>query len=156
MRFPTEFKLVKQPPKSKLCGAAVCAMALCKTLEEVMEEIDWRELSHTGGIAKYLGRYHISLGWWAHWQQSHTNESFLNEKFKITVSPKDRPAILAVTSAVFDDADHWVFWDGRKILDPSVEQEKYTVLEIHFLTYWPDIDLEGERGDWFHSYQSKE
>lgn len=149
MKMP-QFRLVKQPLKSRLCGAAVCAIALGKSLEEVLSEVDWRSLTHTGGIVSYLGRYCISMGWWIGWEQHHTNESFRGTCLKLEGSASGRPAILAVRSAIFKDADHWVFWDGKQILDPSIEQTTYHLLEIHFLTYWPDKPacISGLPEDW--------
>lgn len=62
MNKPETFQLVLQPPRSFVCGAAVCAMALGKTLDQVLEETDWRKLTHLSGIAQYLAAHNVTTG----------------------------------------------------------------------------------------------
>lgn len=130
MDMPKGFQLVKQPAGSLVCGAAVCAMAVGKTLEHVLEECDWRELTYMGGVAAYLGRHGVSMGTWVQ------NTGRFPETIELAIDPEYRPAILSVRSATYEDGYHWVFWTGKEILDPSVnEQEEYTVCDVAFLTY---------------------
>jgi hypothetical protein len=132
MKPPDPFILTKQPPGSRLCGAAVCAMATAKTLEAVIAEVDWRALTHTCGIAEYLAKNGITLGLYFEAVRPADGE------FSAAVDPAGRAAILAVKSAVFERGEHWILWDGRRYLDPSIEQKEYHVLEAYFLHYWED------------------
>lgn len=134
MKMPEKFIRVEQPRGSKVCGAATCAMATGKTLEEVLSEIDWKSLSHVAGMACYLAMHGITMGFWF----GNLEDGFDKENHFV-VDPRGRPAVVAVTSNSFTNADHWVFWDGEKILDPSpFPVSEHEILEVHFLTYWQE------------------
>jgi hypothetical protein len=132
MRRPDPFTVVKQPSLSRVCGAAVCAMAVGKTLEQVLAEKDWRQLTHTCGIAEYLAKHGITMGLYFN------SVDPTKGTFSASVGPQGHPAILSVLSAVYDEAEHWIFWDGFKFMDSSVEQESYDIIETFFLHYWFD------------------
>jgi hypothetical protein len=153
-RMP-EFKTVKQPPGTSLCGAAVCAMAIGKTLDEVLAETDWRHLSYTSGLVRYLASYGISMGWYLMGDGTKYKPwSMGTHCFVLEASGRSRPAIVAVKSAVYEEADHWVFWDGEAIRDPSNEQDEYEVLEVHWLNYWPNPPPDAELPtDYHHAYK---
>lgn len=144
MEIPKTFRLIKQPEGSLVCGAAVCAIATGKSLDEVLGDCDWRTLTDMGGVALYLARHGITCGvWLEEWDgfpKSVTTE----------IDPAGRPAILSVDSATYENCQHWVFWDGMKILDPSPrEQEKYRVDRVYFLSYWNSPEyLEKLDPDW--------
>jgi hypothetical protein len=156
-RMP-EFRTVKQPPGTSLCGAAVCAMAVGLTIDEVLADADWRHLSYTSGVVRYLARYGISLGWYILGDGSKFKPwSIGNHTFSLEARGKGRPAIVAVKSAVYEEADHWVFWDGEQIRDTSVDQDEYEIIEIHFLNYWPNPPPDSELPtDYHHTYKPRE
>jgi hypothetical protein len=134
MKMPDKFERLIQPAGSPLCGTAVCAMALGKTIDEVLVETDWRILTYISGISGYLSKYGITVGLWMDRFDGFPNEG------TVSVHPNEHPAILAVKSHTYEDAEHWVFWDGKNILDPSLnhpnDESDYDILETHFLTYW--------------------
>jgi hypothetical protein len=143
-RMP-EFKTVKQPPGTSLCGAAVCAMAIGITLDEVLAETDWRHLSYTSGLVRYLASYGISMGWYLMGDGTKYKPWGMGtHTFVLEATGKGRPAIVAVKSSVYEEADHWVFWDGNELRDPSKDQDEYEVLEVHWLNYWPNPPPESE------------
>lgn len=133
MDIPLQFELVKQPERSKLCGIAVCAMATGKTLQQVWDEVgDWRKLTSIVGVATYLIQHGITMGFFVRDLPSGN----LLQRLKVDLRPDGHPAILMVKSASIRDGSHWVFWDGKQILDPSHRtQNSYEIMEAHFLTY---------------------
>jgi len=141
MTPPKEFRTVKQPAGSKLCGACVCAMATNLELDELLVQEDWRELMHTMGMARFLAKHDILMGTFLK-----CDEESWYDYYTFRMRTDGRPAIVAVKSAVTWEHDHWVFWDGMQFRDPSVEQEEYTVLEVYFLTYF-------EKADWIEQHQ---
>lgn len=131
MNMPEQFELIEQPPGSSICGACCCAMATGKSLGKVMGEVDFYDLTHIAGISKYLAGHMITVGLWL-------EHGEVGEDIQLTMDWNGRPAIVGVKSDR-DNVDHWVFWDGSKVLDPSSrKQDHYMVLDIWFLTYWPE------------------
>ena len=130
---PTEIKTVRQPPRSKLCGACVCAMATGKTLDQVLSEMDWRRFTETGGVAEYLARHDILFGF------------YLLGPLDIT-KPVQPPSghcamsICGVKSRLGGDRVHWVLWDGYRFHDPAGEEESYEIVDVFPLTYLQPMD----------------
>lgn len=126
-------------------------MAVGKSLAEVLSEHNWRYLTYTSGIAHYLSGHGITLGLWLPYYDK------FPASCSIDVDPKDRPAIVAVKSVNYKHADHWVFWDGKQMLDPAPEvQDTYKILEVHFLTYWAEPSWLPELDDaqWWEAVKS--
>lgn len=141
MKIPSQFSVVKQPPGSRVCGAACCAMAVGKSLDQILRDYDWRELTHTTGIAKVLADHGITMGLHL------TGDDCLNH-IRLSVDPAGHPAIVAVAGDMHPHVDHWVFWDGQQILDPNSHPlGEYRTLEVHYLSYW-------ERPEWIDDIDS--
>ena len=145
MKLP-EFKTVKQPELSRLCGAAVCAMATGVDLDEVLLEMSvhttgWPSLTH---VLTFLGRRGITVGINLNCGWGKTLRGDATLSFDLPL--EGRPCIMVVPSGR-DDTQHYVFWDGRVVRDPDRKKpaemplEAYVVLEVWPLVY-NDLSLE--------------
>jgi len=132
MQPPMEIKTIRQPPRSKLCGACVCAMATGKTLGQVLSEMDWRRFTETGGVAEYLARHDILFG------------SFLIGPLDIREPVKSEGyiamSICGVKSKLGGGRVHWVLWDGHRWHDPAGEEDEYEIVDVFPLTYLLPMD----------------
>lgn len=142
----SEWKTVKQPQGSKICGAAVAAMATGKTLWETLCEMkasycqsDGKQFYKTREVLKFIGGHGIFTG-----AVGIATDKFTlrwNEVFTLNICLAGRQAILVVPSTVFEGKSHFVFWDGRYVRDsnPSLPDttniEDYEIEEIIPLTY---------------------
>lgn len=139
-----EFTTVKQPPKSKLCGACMAAMAVGKTLDEVLEEItltpakDGRPFVRTRHLLAYLGCHGIICGLTASVRDGYL---FGDEEVDLHLEMKGWPMVLTVPSENIKNASHYIFWDGNYIRDPDpnkpelIKLREYKPIDIMPLTY---------------------
>lgn len=146
MKCPTEFTTVLQPTGSKLCGACVAAMAVGKTLDQVLREMDWRRLTRTCGVAEYLARHDVLMGVAPTWtgNADASAEEWSRDEYSLPIKVAGWPAVVGVKSLRYAGVAHWIFWDGAVFRDPSgVEQiERYEVTDIYPLTYFVEAERE--------------
>ena len=134
---PAKFERIVQPAGSLICGACVCAMAVGKSLDEVLQEWDWRRLTRTSGVVQFLAAHGIQAG------VSIVPDGV--EPFSFTFDPRGRPAIMSARSNTYENGEHFIFWDGEQVLDPSpgpIEGRQYSVFDAMFLTYIDDSQVE--------------
>jgi hypothetical protein len=130
---PTEITTIRQPPRSKLCGACVCAMVTGKTLDQVLSEMDWRRFTDTGGVAEYLARHDILFGMCLYGPLDITAPVNL-EGGRIPLS------ICGVKSKLGNGRIHWVVWDGNRFHDPAGDEPEYEIVDVFPLTYMQPMD----------------
>lgn len=143
MNIPT-FKTIKQPPGSKVCVAAVAAMAVGRTLryaENRMKptKVEGGHYYKTSELLKFLGDHGIYAGaiWW--WDEPVWADK--DTVLKLELPLAGRQAIMCAPSESFKGYYHVVFWDGQHVRDPSstvpdtTDLETYQILEIVPLTY---------------------
>jgi hypothetical protein len=145
MRPPEEIKFVAQPPRSKLCGACVCAMATGQTLEQVLSETDWRKFTSVAGVAEYLARRAILMGVAVIHLERMDGELELIESFHVQVPVDKMYGLLCVKSPRMGEGGmHWAFWNGHFVLDPldpdGNYKGKHEVTEFWPLVYLTDPD----------------
>lgn len=137
MKQPEEFQLIKQPEGSMLAGACVCAMAVGKTLNQVLADYDWRKLMDWCGQQSFFGDHEVI-----------TSEPHLLKVGAFMLSPHEMkeavgevPALVGFESATFEGISGLGLWTGAKLLDPAwKEQERYGVLCVRYLTYMGDTN----------------
>jgi len=134
---PKEFMTVRQPPRSRLCGACVGAIATGKTLEQVLDEWDWRVLASTTGMNQFLAAHGITMGV----ALDGGDDRILRREVNVTLDPSKLPALICVKSDSEPDGTHWVFWDGKRILDPLGERDHYEFINTHYLQYYEPREL---------------
>ena len=131
-------------PNNKTCGQTCLAIMTDQTVEYV---IDWLN-TDSGAFAEdciiYLAHHGIYLGAYATVSEG---EHFIVEdndfEFQIGWPITGRPALLAVKSERFLGKEHWVFWDGEKIFDPSPLSPKCReISEYKIVDYFPLIVTE--------------
>lgn len=148
---PTNWKTVKQPEGSKVCGAAVAAMATGCTLIEAMAGMkptycqdDGACFFKTREVLTFLCKRGIYVGMICMVQDG---KLWPDADIKFDVNMANLCALLLVPSKVFEGKSHYVFWDGKHVRDPSprvpetTRLEDYEVQELYPLTY---IDESGE------------
>jgi hypothetical protein len=151
MMPPTDWKTVKQPQGSRVCCAAVAAMAVGLSLDYAWDQMTPTTWSEDGKpyfkfreLLTFLGKHDIMLGMFFTVTEGHL---WINDSFQIDVSLSKMTAILVVPSPTQPkDWDHFVFWDGQNVRDPSPEVPEttalkdYRVREIYPLTYIDESD----------------
>lgn len=159
MKKPETFHTVKQPEGSSICGACLVAMITGLELDTVQAgmtsttrdgHLYYKEVE----IIRFLAAHGIYVGMRAIPLENPLNK---NTPIQFDWAFKGNPAILSVKSKVFDDGDHFVFWDGQHVRDSSWANEadtsrleEYHILEIAPLLYteeWfmpPSGKLHGE------------
>ncbi len=128
-------------------------MIVGETLDYVTDRIpaaihkgDGQPYYLTRNLFAFIASHGVYCGLFAGPAEGH--EFFLGadlpESFDLTMHVDERPAIVAVKSDTFPDGEHYVFWDGRVIRDPSalypdeMPRDKYRVIEWFPLTYCDD------------------
>ena len=159
MKPPENYRTVKQPKDMSICGACLVAMITGLDLKLVQANMvytnrDDRLYYKEKEIIEYLVSLGVYIGIRAIPLENplHPDQ---NIEFKWPL--KGNPAILAVKSKVYDDADHWVFWDGHHVRDSSwinkdetSKLQNYEVLEIIPIFYSEDYDFIPPSGDKLH------
>lgn len=143
MKPPKKYKTIKQPPGSSICGACLVAMITGQPLHIVRSRLLRFRLHGTtyyseAEIIRYLARQGVFTGMRAVTLDDEplTIDTPVEFKWHFT----DGPAILAVKSQNFKEADHWIFWDGEHVRDPASDQdtnklEEYQILEVIPIQY---------------------
>jgi hypothetical protein len=143
---PSDWITVKQPVGSKVCCAAVAAMAVGGSLDYALDQMSptaWSEDGEpyfkTRELLIFLGRHGIAVG------MSFTmTEGVLraDDSLRFDVSLRGIKAILTVPSPTRPkDWEHFVFWDGKHVRDPNpalpetTDIEDYQVLTVYPLMY---------------------
>jgi len=146
---PKQFHTVKQPRGSKVCAACVAAMAAGASLEEVESAMTPTELPdgthfyRTAEVLRFLGGRGIYCGLTFD-PNSEITEDQVSLSFSTEICLIERPALLCVRSRKYENAEHYVFWDGERVRDPSPDMPEtspitgYFVIEIVPLTYIDD------------------
>lgn len=131
------FTPVKQPRGSKLCTAAVTAMAARLTMQEVLAQVRLRPLpgDPVGYLPdtemyRFLGERGIVCGM----QFSALGIEGCDELVLTLNDPLNRPAILGVKSKRFLHAEHSVFFDGKDVFDPDPDTPDRTRLRDYAIT----------------------
>jgi hypothetical protein len=145
-----EFKTIKQPKGSMVCGAAVTAMAVGCTLQQAYDGM-WRTMNkgkpyfRTSEVLKFLGAHGIYSGPIAFNDDGGLDEIDASTDIIFTC-PMSRAAIITVKSRTHSDWTHYVFWDGKHVRDPHPDEpdttdlKDYDILDIMFLTYLTEIE----------------
>ena len=143
MERPDKFITIKQPAGSRVCAAAVAAMATGRDLGYV--ESQMRPSFHADGqpyycteeLLSYLGANLIFAGLIC----STADTMGFDPRKAVSVVPLQRTAIITVPSREFCDAHHYVFFDGAVVRDPLPEKPDegdiadYICLALIPLTY---------------------
>jgi hypothetical protein len=146
MNPPSIWKTVKQPPGSRVCCAAVAAMAVGQSLDYA-----WAQMAQTNwegdnqpyfkmrALLTFLGKRGIMVGMFFTVTEGKLDA---DETFRVDVSLRGMQAILAVPSPTQPgEWEHFVFWDGQNVRDPNpavpetTALEDYKLLSIYPLTY---------------------
>lgn len=138
-----EFKTIKQPCGSKVCGAAVTAMAIGCSLEEAQAQMtpsyhEGDPYYKTREVLKVLGSHGIFTGMIFSVADGHL---WHNADIKFDFKFNEIIAIVVVKSNTYEGKSHFVFWDGSCVRDPSLAVgfctsiEEYEVEEIYPLVY---------------------
>ena len=142
-------RTVKQPAGSRLCGAAVAAMATNQTLDYVVQNArgDAECCSRLMWMAEYLARKGVLLGTYASVSDWRTGERLTIEgntnRLELKVEWRGRHSVIGVDSETVVGQLHWVFWDGEHVRDPSPESPSLRpisdyagkIVDIYPLTY---------------------
>jgi len=134
---PDEFRTIKQPKGSKVCGAAVVAMVIGCSLETAMNnmistpsEIDGDHFYRLREVLKIIGAHGIFCGL----------VGFADDTFELrhlSINMQDRQAILVVKSKLYEGYQHYVFWDGEHVRDSSSDEEVNTLDQYEICEVWP-------------------
>jgi len=131
MQPPSEFRTIKQPNGSRLCGVAVAAMAVGKGLRYVLNRIntvswpDGLQYARTCDVLEFLGSHGIFCGLICEPQRRlRSGDGML---FEMTLD--SRPCIFTVPSETFEGRFHYVFWDGQRVRDPNPTKPETTRIE---------------------------
>jgi hypothetical protein len=138
IRLPDMFERQLQPEGSTLCGAAVTAMATLTPLADLLEKNDWRDFTTDLGIARYLVARGILMG------------PPVKLSNPLATAIYGQPAIAAIPSRRFK-VDHFVFWTGREVFDPTGrEHDPYELVPLatHLLCYYQDREQPELPVDW--------
>lgn len=145
--LPPEFKTVKQPLGSKVCGAATVAMAIGVTLEEAEEMMEPTHLSDgshyykTREVLRVLGAHGIQCGLGIQINPKYSDKITPDTELEFLIKlSEDYKALVVVKSETFSGKYHYVFWDGEQIRDPSPcvnvsSLTDYDIVEIVPLIY---------------------
>jgi hypothetical protein len=139
-----DFITVKQEEAAD-SGAAVVAMATGISLFATKEK-----LSNT----QHAGRFYYKTTEMMRWLAVRgvqcglsfnvAKRAYADVPVEIKWTFEGNPAILAVKSVKYRDAEHWVFWDGKAVRDPNPDVgdtrhlDEYEILEIYPLTYFDE------------------
>lgn len=144
---PKEYATVKQPEGSRLCGACVVAMAIGETLEYATDRMpalihkgDGRPYYRTRSLYTFLARHGVCPGMFLQpTEGDHWLGADMPEEMPISFKFRNLPALVAVKSSTFPDGDHWVFWDGEQIRDPSPKVPDVAPLANYRILEWTPL-----------------
>lgn len=146
---PKEFITIKQPKGSKICTACVTAMASGESLtvvEQAMQPTpipDGSYFYRTSEMLKFLGGRGIFCGM-TFGIGCKLTESDVSLVVPVEFTMNGHPSIISVSSQTYEEAEHFVFWDGKHIRDPNpfypeiTPIDLYHILEIIPITYIND------------------
>jgi len=148
---PEQYKTIKQPKGSLICGAAVVAMATGSTLRQAydamwctMHKEEGKPYFRTSELLKFLGAYGIYSGPLV--SSEHGDLFDIASCSEVVLKcPMSLAAIMTVRSKTRSDWTHYVFWDGEHVRDPhpgmpdTSNLKDYEVLDIMFLTYLEEL-----------------
>lgn len=154
MLQPTDWKTIKQPADSKLCGAAVAAMAVGESIVYALNRMTptYRKGDDEGyfrhrEMLQFLGSHGIMVGMSLEIDDGHFERHM---DIHVNLNMRDIFAILVVSSEGFPGFDHWVFWDSHDVRDPNpslpetTDIEDYNVISVYPLCYLDESDEDGE------------
>jgi len=130
-------------PNDYSCLAACAAMAAGQDIQDV-----FKFCGHDGNgrgfseieICRYLIENNIVPGLY----KIDNNGEKLENIYDICVYVNNRPAIITVKSRRFKNVNHCIYWDGKKVYDPSPTSKSqefiknYKVMFITFLSVIQD------------------
>lgn len=138
------------------CFACVAAMITGKQVEDVFHfcghdgssfdsdstHPEKRAGFETVEILRYLLEYRYSIGTWSIFNDPCDISGFDEIHFRLKI--EDCPAILEVPSTrLGGDCSHVIYWDGKKIFDPSpLAKENPTFEDYKVLKYMPILHFE--------------
>lgn len=137
---------IKQPAGSRLCGAAVAAMATNNTIAHVIENAKGGDecCSRLLWMAAYLNRCGVLMGTFATVADYRTGERMTIDSASTTLAlecpMKGRPAVIGVDSETKAGQLHWVYWDGESVRDPNpaaVDQRPLSDYAGHIVDVYP-------------------
>lgn len=145
---PTEWKTVKQPAGSRLCGAAMVAMAVGESLKYATDRMpaeihpeDGQPWYRTRSVLAFLGQHGICCGMYLGPQNGlpYFEGCDLGDSVEIVVRIAGHPAIVSVKSDTFPDGEHYVFWDGANIRDPNPKMPDVTARADYLIIDWTPL-----------------
>lgn len=151
------FTQIKQPPNSKLCGAACTMMAsgidkwddlyaalnqfcgLDLSLESELK-VDIPHFANVMDVVHFLINRGIMMGTYmtTDWENGQRID-WDNDDYKLIPIHRDRPALVGVDSETYPDKMHWVLWNGEQFQDPNPNKPMLRPLS----------DFEGKIVDWY-------
>lgn len=144
---PKEWKTVKQPKGSRLCGACVVAMAVGESLSYATDRMpalihkgDGRPYYRTSVLYAFLGQHGVCPGLYLRVEEGSVwNGSDIGEVHTVDFQIRKLPALVVVKSSTFPDGDHYVFWDGENIRDPNCKLPDVSQLEDYRIIEWTPL-----------------
>lgn len=97
------------------CMVCSLAMLLEISYEEMCEYFPPKMVKETGAQWDFIAPYLRRCGYWF----THYQEEILH------MVDWSKPAIVDVPSFSSDEYDHIIFWDGEKVIDPSMNYEPH-------------------------------
>lgn len=145
---PTEWITVKQPASSKVCTAAVAAMALGEHISYAQDRMtpsyhEGKAYYKTRELLGILGYHGILTGLTLISQDGKLSRDS-DITYELTMS--DIFAVIVVKSKNYVDFSHFVFWDGKHVRDPdpgvsvTTDLEDYVVQDVYPLCYLEEED----------------
>ncbi len=110
------------------CMVACLAMLMGWTYEKAVEYFPPKAVKDTGYMWEWLLPYLRSERIWINFYDQNAIEYHANWS---------RPAMVTVPSLTSPElGDHVIFWDGNKVLDPSIKDKKYIELPKKILAVY--------------------
>jgi len=139
MKQPDPFVTIKQPYGSRMCAAAVVAMAIGKDLTYVLNN----GVMTPSGISVYMQVRHVLAMLGEHAilcglpLVSLPKNMDGSEELELPFNLIGWPSIVTVPSEI-ENSTHVVFWDGYVVRDPNPKVPETTGLEQYeILELWP-------------------
>lgn len=131
------FKTLKQST-NKTCMQTCLAMIVGESVEYVIDWLANNNALHSEDGIIFLCHHGIYPSMYAEFKKGAKLED--EDKIEFSIPLKDRPALITVKSERFKDKLHSVFWDGKKIHDPSPLVLKLRDINTYkIVEYWPLI-----------------
>lgn len=134
------------------CFGCCAAMAAGQTLEDFIkftghDGSDWssttshpehRESFSLWEVISYLASHEIMLGTFAIPLEGEKTLDVLGVDSIDINWPINRPAIVCVKSErLYPNADHVIFWDGKKVYDPYPDTKRTKLKDYELLEWYP-------------------